>query len=509
LEYDSNLTYHSTLINFKFKFSNLPNTFGCKTSILGFCRITFPSDIAQLFEEAGELWFELSADNVGIGRTVNDIAYNCFNVTSVKAIKSLKEQRILKKQELNIATLRLNNWQKTLSPSEILERDQQITTLDKLLYKVEQQRINWTVMYIEFNNVNNDLRKLVNGEFCKKVNFKRITHFQPSMTFVQNTQYRNAVKYYQETLSSLGINMEVFDSFEQITEYGVREIPQVYELWVLISIIKTLEGTYGYQPNPSDVEQLAKEISPKNVKLNQELVIRFTEDLPDRQVKLFYQKTLPNGKRPDFVLEIQTNKNKIYLVLDAKFKKYNPHKKEEMKEIETIKEKYSGNKYYVFVVHPCKDSKLLNLGSRAIDANGDIPIMPFHQYGYLSAQPNFTDNLKKVIGMAFEYLIENSYNAKTGNALDPKPLEEKLFCLNCGTSHTELVRFTRPRLPERYHYTNTCQNSECGHVAYFDYCWNCKTKLYKHGSYWDYHRTSIWSPFDIHCPNCGLTLADK
>jgi len=329
------------------------------------------------------------------------------------------------------------------------------------------------------------------------------------MTFVQNTQYRNAVKYYQETLSSLGINMEVFHSFEQITEYGVREIPQVYELWVLISIIKTLEGTYGYQPNPSDVEQLAKEISPKNVKLNQELVIRFTEALPDRQVKLFYQKTLPNGKRPDFVLEIQTNKNTIYLVLDAKFKNFQ-YQKNVVNELKIIKEKYKGHKHHVFIIHPCTDRKLSNLGGKSIYFEKDIPSAPFHKYGYLSTQPNFTDNLKKVIGMALEYLIEGSYNAKQdNNALDPKPKEEKLFCLNCGTNDTKLKQFPRRGLPERYHYTNTCQNSECGHVAYFDYCWNCKTKLYKHGSYWDYHRTSVWSAFDIHCPNCGLTLADK
>lgn len=505
LECDPNLTYHSTLINFKFKFSTLPNTFGCKTSILGFCRITFPSDIAQLFEEAGELWFELSADIVGIGRTVNGIAYNCFNVTSVKAIKSLKEQRILKKQEHNIATLRLNNWQKTLSPSEILERDQQTTTLDKLLYKVEQQRISWTALHIELNNMNNDLRKLANGKFCQKVNFKRITHFQPSMTFVQNTQYRNAVKYYQETLSSLGINIEVFDSFEQITEYGVREMPQVYELWVLISIIKTLEGTYGYQPDPADLELLAKKISPKSIKIEQELTVHFTERLHDRKVTLHYQKSLKNGKRPDFMLEIQTDNNKIQLVMDAKFKNY-LYQKNAVKDLEIIKKKYAGSKYYVFVVHPCTDPKFSNLGSKAIYFNEDLPTMPFHQYGYLSAQPNFIDNLKKAIGMAFEYLTQVSQSANLGDGtLDPKP-EKALFCLSCGTDQVNLIPFIRPG--NRFHYTATCQNTECGHIAYFDYCWNCKTKLYKHGSYWDYHRTSIWSSFDIHCPNCGLTVAD-
>lgn len=263
------------------------------------------------------------------------------------------------------------------------------------------------------------------------------------------------------------------------------------------------------QPDPADLELLAKKISPKSIKIEQELTVHFTEGLHNRKVTLHYQKSLKNGKRPDFILEIQTDNNKIHLVMDAKFKNY-LYQKNVVKDLEIIKKKYATPKYYVFVVHPCTDPKFSNLGSKAIYFSEDIPTMPFHHYGYLLAQPNFIDNLKKAIGMALEYLIEGSYNAKQKNStLDPKPKEEKLFCLNCGTNHTELVPYTRPGLPERYHYTNTCQNSECGHVAYFDYCWNCKTKLYKHGSYWDYHRTSVWSAFDIHCPNCGLTVADN
>lgn len=504
------IKYHSTLITFIYKFDNRPNTFGCKTSNRNFCRITFPSQIARLFEEEKELWFELSAHSMGTKIDKNGLPYECFEVTSVKAIKSLKEQRILEKQKQNIAMLIRNNWKKNLNPSEINEGNQQVATLDRLLNKIEQQRIDCAALHNELGSINIHLKKLAISEFAKKVNFKRITHFQPSMTFVQNPQYRNAVKHYQESFNSLGINIEIFDSFEQITEYGVREMPQIYELWVLVSIIKILESTYGYQPNSADLERLVKEISPKNVKMDKGLIVSFTEGLVDRTVTLYYQKTLPNGKRPDFMLGIQTDRNKIFLVLDAKFKNYYCQK-HILKDLKNTNEKYLGDKHYVFVVHPCIDPKFSNLGSKAIYFEKDIPTMPFHQYGYLSVQPGFTDSLKKVIGMAFEYLIEGSYDARQddGTTLDPMPQGAALFCLNCGTSHTELKQIPRPKPPVRYHYTNTCENSACGHVAYFDYCWNCKTKLYKHGSYWDYHRTSVWSAFDIHCPKCGLTVADK
>lgn len=60
----------------------------------------------------------------------------------------------------------------------------------------------------------------------------------------------------------------------------------------------------------------------------------------------------------------------------------------------------------------------------------------------------------------------------------------------------------------RHYYSYTCNENDCGHKIYIDYCWNCKTKLFKHGSYWDYHLEPTWSMFDIRCPNCGMTIAD-
>jgi len=122
-------------------------------------------------------------------------------------------------------------------------------------------------------------------------------------------------------------------------------------------------------------------------------------------------------------------------------------------------------------------------------------------------KPNQTGNLKKIIGMALEYLIENNHSAIGANRIkDPKP-ELDLVCLSCGSTKVKIKQHTRGN--NRYFYECECENKECGHKIYIDYCWNCKTKLYKHGSYWDYHKTSIWSIFDIHCPNCGMTVADK
>ena len=33
--------------------------------------------------------------------------------------------------------------------------------------------------------------------------------------------------------------------------------------------------------------------------------------------------------------------------------------------------------------------------------------------------------------------------------------------------------------------------------------------IFQHFSYWDYHLESTWGIFDIRCPNCGMTVADR
>jgi Zn finger protein HypA/HybF involved in hydrogenase expression len=36
-----------------------------------------------------------------------------------------------------------------------------------------------------------------------------------------------------------------------------------------------------------------------------------------------------------------------------------------------------------------------------------------------------------------------------------------------------------------------------------NYCWNCKTSLFKLGAYWTFHDTRALNPYDIKCPHCG------
>ncbi len=523
LNYDNAAIYHTTKIKLKHEHHQLGNTYWCSTTNSAFCLISFPDSVSLYLGEGSEFIFELSTNNNGTVRTNAGATYPKFNVSNVRKIEGADvelERNILRKQKQNVEILRNNNWQLSaiLNGTERnklqIERTNQTLTLQKKIKKIEIQIRSLSDFGNEIEQFKPHLAKLLNSDFAKKVNFKKLVRFQPSMTYIQNIQYRNALRYYQEILNAEGIDISIFGHYEQITNYGIREMPQVFELWSLVSIIRILENTFSYKHNPNDLRQLLVSITPQNKKIETYIKINFSGDLNGRSVILHYQKLLSNNKHPDFLLEICCGIRKIFVVLDAKFKNYN-YKKSATYETLAMIEKYKINSdYYVFILHPCKDldrgdftTKLTNFGGEKVYLDEGQVSFPFHNFGYLMIKPNETDNLKKIIGMSFEYLIESDHNAKqSDNTIDPTPQYE-MICLGCGSGKITKVQSTRGT--NRHYYTCKCENQDCGHNIYIDYCWNCKTKLFKHGSYWDYHRTSVWSIFDIHCPNCGMTVADR
>jgi len=326
---------------------------------------------------------------------------------------------------------------------------------------------------------------------------------------------RNALRYYKDILKSEGIEIEVFDLYESVTTFGLREMPQVYELWCLVTQIKVLEESFHFEHEPKDLTALLKAIAPNKQTIADHSKIDFKNSLAGRRVTLHCQRSIAENKRPDFILEVSCNGRTINLILDSKFKNYN-YKKSIVYETIDMTNKYGGNENYVFILHPCKDGTFNNKKVSYTNHGGDKIYtgegegqqikFPFHEYGYIELKPNFTDTLKKLLAMSFEYLLEPSRNAKQDRIIDPKP-ENEIFCISCGKENITMTPLHRG--DNRHYYNCTCNETDCGHKIYIDYCWNCKTKLFKHGSYWDYHLESTWSIFDIRCPNCGMTVADR
>lgn len=487
-----------------------------------YCLFEFNSDCDDIFEEQKGQRITLSAYYLKDGPAGR---FNKYAVRAIAAngitLNSINYESIIQKQRANYNTLQANNWRQfsILSATDrnkfIQERNNQVQTLSK---KIE--KINFQIKNIgEFNEEQSELQPLLEQRlktsFYKRIKWKNFQGFKPSMTFIQNTAYRNALRYYKEILKSEGIDIEVFDLYENVTSFGLREMPQVYELWCLVTQIKVLEESFHFAHIPKDLSALLKTIDPKKQTIAEHSKIDFKNSLAGRRVTLHYQKSIAENKRPDFILEVTCNRRTINLILDSKFKNYN-YKKSIVNETVDMTNKYGSNRNYVFILHPCKDGtfedrniKYTNHGGERIfygEGEEQQIKFPFHEYGYIELKPNFTDTLKKLIAMSFEYLLEPSRNAKQDRDINPKP-DNDMFCLNCGGTNITMSESLRGN--NRHYFNCTCNEPDCGHKIYIDYCWNCKTKLFKHGSYWDYHLESTWSIFDIRCPNCGMTVADR
>ncbi len=483
----------------------------------------FNSDCDGIFEEQKGQRITLAA------YYLNDGQAGRFNKYSVRAIaangitlNSINHESIIQKQRANYNTLQANKWRQfsILSPSDrnkfIQERNNQVQTLSKKIEKINIQIKNIADFNKEQSHLQPLLEQKLKTNFFSRIKWKNFYGFKPSMTFIQNIAYRNALRYYKEVLKSEGIDIEVFDLYENVTSFGLREMPQVYELWCLITLIKVMEESFHFAHISKDLSTLLKTIDPKKQTIAEYFKINFKNSLAGRRVTLHYQKSIAENKRPDFILEVTCNSRTINLVLDSKFKNYN-YKKSIVYETVEMTNKYGSNKNYIFILHPCKDGafedrniKYTNHGGERIfygEGEDQQIKFPFHEYGYIELKPNFTDNLKKLIAMSFEYLLEPTRNAKQDNRdINPRP-ENEMFCLNCGGTNITMAEFLRGN--NRRYFSCSCNETDCGHKIHIDYCWNCKTKLFKHGSYWDYHLESTWSIFDIRCPNCGMTVADR
>ncbi len=490
-----------------------------------YCLFEFNSDCNDIFEEQKGQRVSMSAYYYQLqGREGRAGNYNKYFIKALNNLThiSIIYESVIQKQKANALQLEAIGWKKILTPNELSEQKNQVQTLSK---KIE--KINYQIKNIgEFNEEQSKLQPLLEQRlktpFFKKAKWKNFQGFKPSMTFIQNIAYRNALRYYKEILKSEGIDIAVFDLYENVTSFGLREMPQVYELWCLVTQIKVLEESFHFEHEPKDLTALLKTIDPKKQIIAKHSKIDFKNSLAGRRVTLHYQKSIAENKRPDFILEVTWNKQTVNLVLDSKFKNYN-YKKSIVYETVDMTNKYGDNKYYVFILHPCKDEtfedrniKYTNYGGeRIFYGEGEYKEIkfPFHEYGYIELKPNFTDTLKKLIAMSFEYLLEPTRNAKQDNRdINPRP-ENQMFCINCGNDKFDIQEGSYRSGGKFYKYSciaeDNTQNKICGHEINISYCWNCKTKLFKHGSYWDYHLESTWSIFDIRCPNCGMTVADR
>jgi hypothetical protein len=182
-----------------------------------------------LFEDGKEITIKFFAAYRCQQITVGNNQRNKYSVWAIRQgsfeYLSSFQDKIIQRQRSNYTTLQNNNWRQfsILSATDrnkfIQEQNNQVYTLSK---KIE--KINFQIKNIgEFNEEQSHLQPLLEQRlktnFFRRIKWKNFQGFKPSMTFIQNITYRNALRYYKEVLKSEGINIEVFDLYENVTSF--------------------------------------------------------------------------------------------------------------------------------------------------------------------------------------------------------------------------------------------------------------------------------------------------
>ncbi|ENV43438.1 hypothetical protein F955_02522 [Acinetobacter schindleri CIP 107287] len=257
-----------------------------------------------------------------------------------------------------------NDWLKPLSKKELDEQEKEKTALrNRIQYYTKNQEL---CAYV-FEKVQPKFRLLkeIIQKF-KRLGIKASSYFPNSMTFVQNQNYQGIHNHYKALRDITHLHDEnLLISLEEIEEIGLVNMPLLYERWTLLQIILVLKGVFRFS-----LQENWKYKVIEAIKGNQEEIsIHLSNDHAKRYITLWYEKKLPNHKRPDFILDLTWFNQNDYnferpqykrFVLDAKFyDKITFIKAGGM--MSKIDELYEQKNYSedgnnpVFLIHPCQN----------------------------------------------------------------------------------------------------------------------------------------------------------
>jgi len=474
--------------------------------------LEFKKDYFMFLQPYQEYYIE--AENI---YTKRETSKGCIHkifftyVVNIELIGKSKTEKSLEKLKNDKISLEKSNWQRQLSPQEREEQEYEKEVLKENLERLKNKQNDNLELIESLEPSLKKLKKLLLK--CKKLKIKKDSYFPNSMTFVQNPNYQKSHKYFKEIKDILGIEEELFIQMQLLEKIGLLDIPTIYERWCFLQIIKVLIDKYHFIPEEDWKTKLANQ-TMGNLNNIKDAEISFTNEEIARNIVLWYEKELSSRKRPDFVLDIESTfgTNKTYrLVMDAKFKE-NINIEEEINSLYYQKNYSENNRNSVFILHPNANKSIKKKRTPKEWGNdayyGEVEMFNFewdkdskpnHKYGAILLSPigrngNFLDNLQRLIGLAMQYNMEDNTDCT-----DPEP-KEKIFCLICGNNN-----FHGNKNPTKnnkgYRYTLTC--TECKHLYMYNYCWNCKHRLIKNGSYWSYHSSEVLQPFNIRCPHCN------
>jgi hypothetical protein len=441
-------------------------------------------------------------------------AYKVCVVADIKIIGGPtydKLRKAIEGTEREILTLDADSWTRKLTNQELAQQNKEKVNIEKMLIILAQKQDN---MHLVNKVITPKLpiAKRLLQEFQAHA-IKTSSTFPNSMTFVQNPSYQGIYSQFKIIKAMAGVDDDLLIALEKIDNIPLVNISNLYERWCLVQIVKVLIQKLGYQAQQDWKKLLIKQIFEKGKNVE----IKLTNPSTDRLIKLWYEKELDNGKRPDFVLDVEANcpetQNvlKKRFVIDAKFYQEINHTRHHgisgvIKNLYFDKDYSEKGSNSVYILHPSKGSVPTRKTPQQWAANsyyGELPMFDWdeelrlkhnHDYGavYLSpiGQDNYLDELQRLIGMFLQYGIESE--RKCGTSAVPNA---KMFCVSCGSDKYSYSQGSNNKV-----WWITCD--DCSHFTVYNYCWGCNNKLIKNGDHWTYHSTEPLHPLNVKCPSC-------
>ena len=462
--------------------------------------------------------------------TQKAVIYKFSTLSLIEVITTNRLQGARKKfdeeKKLGIQ-LSKNGWRLKLSRKELKEQQEEKTALlNRINFYADNQKLSEYV----FEKVEPKQRQLLKIiKALRQLDIKPSSYFPNSMTFVQNPHYQgihNGYKILREVTNLA--DEELLVSLEEIDSIGLVNMPLLYERWCLLQIIKVLKESFRFVLQDSWKYQLIDAV--KTNKIDIEVSLSNTD--AKRFITLTYEKTLDNGKRPDFVIDLEwyaeddvknEQPRKKRFVLDAKF--YNKATFERFGGLMGVADQLYNQKNYrestdnpVFILHPCKTALPERVTSQEwgkYSFLGELPIVDDvlidHQYGGVFLSPIdrqlYADELQRLLGLFLQYKLENS--CTKGNERSDDRTVSKPFCIRCGSSNLHKIEKSsgyydgQGKWVTRTSSSVWMQCNDCEQFISFNHCGNTDTRLIKNGFYWTYHSARAIEPFNIKCPSCG------
>lgn len=462
-------------------------------------------------------------------------------VDSIDVIYSSLEQKTNNHKQ-DIQSLESQNWERPMTQSERIKQNQERNAIQSAIKHLNQEQTE-KIQYIKrLEHIQNKMKKTI--ESFELLGIKESSKLPTSMTFIQNKNYKNIKKFYNEIKTLVGINEDIYSSLMLIEKIGLTDLPKLYERWTLLKIISILIEEYDFIPEKDWKENLVGQV----ITIKNDIKIKFYSDKLKKNITFWYEKKLSNGKRPDFVLDVEsfvTDTNKRF-IMDAKFKE----REDISKLIEELyfKKNYSENgKNLLFIIHPDQSFIINNLDNSQDWSNqayyGETELynfekdLPMHKYGAILLTPfnnegYYLDNLKRLVSMFLQYGMEDNDKVDTINENEIQKtnstfiiegrsysmlnrvdqqnnikkkmfnpmINETPFCSCCGSVDLNIgVYITKHK--KGFAYRLTC--NDCQHVMEYNYCSSCQSRIIKNGRYWSYHASKAMEEFNIKCPHCG------